>query len=259
MKKGLKLLTALVVALSLIFTATLSASAATVKISKTKASLYVGQTMTLKIKGTSSIVKWSTSKKTVATVSAKGRVIAKKAGTTKITGKVNGKKYTCTVTVKEQIGSRQKPANAADGVTITKSQGKYYFKLNNVYRHSDAINKAKEFGIWDDCSYQYEQKEVGTDIVVMEFYAKALSGFDEYALNDTDIIRPSQSYDAKATTEIDSFDLLFCMEKNINNISLFGGGEGVFYFCAFVPDDLETFTQYQYTKTFSKFWTKYEI
>ena len=49
------------------------------------------------------------------------------------------------------------------------------------------------------------------------------------------------------------------IEKNINNISLFGGGEGVFYFCAFVPDDLETFTQYQYTKTFSKFWTKYEI
>lgn len=51
--------------------------------------------------------KWSTSKKSVATVSSKGKVVAKKAGVAKITGKVNGRKYTCTVTVKEQVGSRQ--------------------------------------------------------------------------------------------------------------------------------------------------------
>lgn len=259
MKKIFRLLTAMSVIIALVFTTTVTASAATVKISKKKVNLFVGQTITLKIKGTTAKVKWSTSKKSVATVSAKGKVTAKKAGVAKITGKVNGKKYTCTVTVKNQVGSRQNPADPTKGVTIENYTGKYYFKLNNVYRHTDAVNKVKEFGVWDLCSYQYDDKEVGTDLLVMEFSAKAISGFDEFALNDTDIISFSQNYNENSTAAIDDFDLLFCMDKNINNLSLFGGGEGTFYFCAFVPDDLTTFTQYQLTKSFEKYWIKFNI
>ena len=213
----------------------------------------------MKILNTSKKVTWSSSKKAVATVSAKGKITAKKAGTTTITGKVNGKKYKCKVTVKNQIGSRQNPADPTKGVTIENYNGKYYFKLNNVYRHSDAVDKIKDLGVWDDCAYQYDTKEIGTDLVVMEFYAKAESGFDEYALNDTDIIRFSQSYNENSTAAIDDFDLLFYMDKGVNDLSLFGGGEGTFYFCAFVPDDLETFTQYQLNKKFEKFWIKYNI
>jgi hypothetical protein len=44
-------------------------------------------------------VKWTSSKKSVATVSSKGVVKAKKKGTATITAKVSGKKYTCKVTV----------------------------------------------------------------------------------------------------------------------------------------------------------------
>lgn len=259
MKKKLKLLTIFAVALTLVFTTTITASAATVKLNKTKATLYVGQTVTLKVQNTSNTVKWSTSKKSVATVSAKGKVTAKKAGTAKITAKVNGKKYTCKITVKNKVGTRQNPADAWKGVNISTYTGKYYFKLNNLYRHSNAIDKLKELGVWNDYSYQYEQKAVDADLVVMEFYAKAKSGFDEYALNDTDIIRFSQSYDEKATTSIEDFDLFFCMEKGINDLSVFGGGEDTFYFCAFVPDDLDVFTQYQLDKNFSKYWIKYDI
>lgn len=257
MKKIFKLLTSLTVILALLLTTTVTASAAT--ISKKKVNLYVGQATTLKIKGTTSKVKWSTSKKSVATVSFKGKVIAKKAGVAKITGKVNGRKYTCTVTVKEQVGSRQKPADPTKGVTIETYTGKYYFKLDNVYRHADAVNKVKEFGVWDSCEYQYNDKEVGTDLLVMEFSAKAINGFDEYALNDSDIIRCSQNYNENSTTSIDNFTPLYIMEKNINNLSLFGGGEGTFYFCAFVPDDLTTFTQYQLNKSFDKYWIKFNI
>lgn len=80
-------------------------AAATPKISKTKLSVNVGKKYTLKVKNTKKKVKWSSSKKSVATVSAKGVVTAKKKGTATITAKVGNKKYTCKVTVKQPVKS----------------------------------------------------------------------------------------------------------------------------------------------------------
>ena len=71
-------------------------------LNKTKLSINVGKTYQLKITGTKAS-KWSSSKKSVATVNSKGKVTAKKAGKTTITCKGNdGKFYKCTVTVKEK-------------------------------------------------------------------------------------------------------------------------------------------------------------
>ncbi len=78
-------------------------AASKVKLNKKKITLYVGKTTTLKVKGTKKKVKWSSSKKSVATVSSKGKVKAKKKGTTTITAKVGGKKYKCKVTVKKAV------------------------------------------------------------------------------------------------------------------------------------------------------------
>lgn len=77
--------------------------AASVKISAKKLSLTVGQSKVLKITGTKEKVNWSTNNKSVATVSSKGKVRAKKTGTAKITAKVARKKFTCTVTVKKKV------------------------------------------------------------------------------------------------------------------------------------------------------------
>ena len=79
-----------------------TAEAATVKINKKTLKLDIGDKYTLKITGSNKKVSWSSSKKAVATVSANGKVNAKKAGTTTITAKVGKKKYTCKVTVKKQ-------------------------------------------------------------------------------------------------------------------------------------------------------------
>lgn len=72
-------------------------------LSVSKASLSVGDTLTLKVtvKPKSVKAKWSSSKKAVATVSAKGVVKAKKAGSAKITVTAGKKKATCTVTVRK--------------------------------------------------------------------------------------------------------------------------------------------------------------
>lgn len=76
--------------------------AATVKISAKKLNLTVGQSKKLKITGTKAKVKWSTSKKAIATVNSKGKVTAKKAGSTNIIAKVQKKTFKCKVTVKKK-------------------------------------------------------------------------------------------------------------------------------------------------------------
>ena len=70
------------------------------KLNKTKATLYVGKKLTLKVKNIKKKVKWSSSKKAVASVTKKGVVKAKKKGTATITiksGKITKK---CKVKVK---------------------------------------------------------------------------------------------------------------------------------------------------------------
>jgi hypothetical protein len=118
--------------------------AAAIKISKSKLSLTVGKSYTLKIKGTSKKVKWTSSKKSVATVgSSTGKVKAKKAGTSTITAKVSGKKYRCRVTVKSSTvkatgttgtGTKANPLSGYDKFTFNyyeegKKKGKFRIQL----------------------------------------------------------------------------------------------------------------------------------
>ncbi len=62
-------------------------------------SMQAGQSMTLKLSGVSGKTTWKSSGKKIATVSSKGKVTAKKAGTATITATNSGKKYKCVVTV----------------------------------------------------------------------------------------------------------------------------------------------------------------
>jgi len=83
MKKLIALLLTLFLCLSLV--APGEAYAATIKLNKLKLELYAGNSFTMKLSGVSGSIKWSSSKKTVATVSSKGKVAAIKEGKTTIT------------------------------------------------------------------------------------------------------------------------------------------------------------------------------
>ncbi len=77
-----------------------------VSIGKTKLTLGVKEKFALKAtvspsNATSKKVTWKSDKKSVATVSSKGVVTAKKAGTAKVTATAGGKKATCKITVKK--------------------------------------------------------------------------------------------------------------------------------------------------------------
>lgn len=66
-------------------------------------------------------IKWTTSKSSVATVSSKGVVTGKKAGKATITATIEGKKVTCSVTVKDAVSK------------VSLSKNTYTLKVNKTY------------------------------------------------------------------------------------------------------------------------------
>jgi len=90
---------------------------AAAKLNKTKATIYNGKTLQLKVKGTTKAVRWSSSNDKVAKVSQKGLVTAKKVGKATITANVGTKKYTCKVTVKSSLSADALKLNLEVGAT----------------------------------------------------------------------------------------------------------------------------------------------
>ena len=90
----------------------------TPKLNKSKLTLTVGKTAKLKVKNTKKKIKWSSSKKSVATVTKKGKVKAKKAGKTTITAKVGKKKLKCKVTVTAKKSNTKATPKPATNTTV---------------------------------------------------------------------------------------------------------------------------------------------
>lgn len=104
MKKILSLFTALIMTLSLM---TIQTSAASPKLNKSKVSLPIGYSVTLKVSGTSSKVKWSVSDSSVVSLKSKDdcsvKVSGKKAGSAYVYAKVGQKNLKCRITVKKSF------------------------------------------------------------------------------------------------------------------------------------------------------------
>lgn len=103
-------------------------------LSATKKTLGFGKTLQLKLKNYKGTVTWASSNKNIATVSKTGKVTAKKkAGKVTITAKADGKKYKCTITVKDTTWDK-----------VTKTYKTISLKKGNVWfvdRRSTANKK----------------------------------------------------------------------------------------------------------------------
>ena len=83
---------------------TIVAEAATVGLVVKRQTLATGWEFTNTLKGAkASKVKWKTANKKVAKVNAKGKIVAVGVGSTKITATYNKKKYTCNISVVEDM------------------------------------------------------------------------------------------------------------------------------------------------------------
>lgn len=127
-KKLLSVVLSILVLVVMVAVPVSASAAAKPKLNKTKATVTRTKSIKLTLKNaTASKVKWSSSKKSVATVK-KGKVTGKKAGKATITAKYKGKKYKCKVTVKGRVINKNKTFNVAKGgkitVKLTNSSGK---------------------------------------------------------------------------------------------------------------------------------------
>ena len=105
MKRITKQLAALAITLCMVLCILPAARTEAAYISAKSVSLKAGMSKKLSIKGLASgkKVTWSSSNAKIASVSSSGKVLARKAGTTTITGKVGSKKYKCSVKVTSNI------------------------------------------------------------------------------------------------------------------------------------------------------------
>lgn len=105
------------------------------KLSATSATLSLGKTKQLSVKGNTGTVKWSSSKSSVASVSSSGKVSAKKPGTATITATVDGLKLTCKVTVKAptlNVSKKSIVEKQTYTLKVNGSTGKKVWKSSNT-------------------------------------------------------------------------------------------------------------------------------
>lgn len=161
MKRTLKKSIMFLLALMVMFCMTSPVSAAS--ISKKKVTVCTGQTVQLKVNGNRKKVKWSSSNRAVGTVTQKGKVSAKKKGTTTITAKIGKKKYTCKVTVESPKLSK---------TSITVKTGKtYQLKMQNTKQKYKWSSKNKSIATVTS-NGKVTGKKAGTTYI----YAKSASG-----------------------------------------------------------------------------------
>lgn len=129
-KRLLALISAVILMTTMLIPA-FQASAASVKLNKTKIVLVVGQTYNLKVSGTKKTPKWSSSNKKIVSVTKKGVVKGLKKGTATITAKIGKKTYKCKVTVEApKLSSTKKTVTAGTSFALklngTKRTVKWY-------------------------------------------------------------------------------------------------------------------------------------
>lgn len=123
-KKLAVFLLAFVLLTGQVFAVPINVSAAKVrKLNAKKVTLTVGKTKQLKVAGIkASKVKWYSSRKSVATVSKRGKIKAKRSGKATITAKFARHKLKCKVTVKAKKSSKNTKAKISVRKTLTPAQ-----------------------------------------------------------------------------------------------------------------------------------------
>lgn len=123
----LKLKKSIVVMLAFVMTFALTPvqtdAAQKVRLNKSTLKVYVGNTTKLKLKNNKKKIKWITTNSSVATVTQKGVVKAKRQGRCRVAAKVASKKYVCKVIVKKRTSSNK---SSGTYVYVTNTGSKYH-------------------------------------------------------------------------------------------------------------------------------------
>lgn len=126
------------------------AEKSSIKLNKSKATIYTSGNKTIQLKatveGASKKVTWKSSNKKIATVNSKGKVTAKKAGVTNITAKANGKTAKCKVIVKQKIPTKKEVYKIYKKY-LSKNQSNYNYEGRNS--NTESYKTASAFFVVD--------------------------------------------------------------------------------------------------------------
>ena len=165
MKKR-KLIFAVSTAVLLVVLSVITYAATAVRINDTRVFLHETDTVNLKLLNSSSKYKvvWSSSNKSVATVSSSGVVTAKKEGTATIYAKYRDKKYSSTVRVskywtekglKSLIKKTESSNNWKDGTSL-KCLTRVPYKFYNITVQEISVKKYHYTGTWFGTQQKYK-------------------------------------------------------------------------------------------------------
>ena len=144
-------------------------SASKIKLNKANLTMTTGQTYKLIVKNNKKPVKWSSSKKKVASVTKKGKVTAKKKGKTNITAKVSGKKLVCKVKVKKAASPKTNIAlDIAQTINLTTKDTQILNSLTNKPGASSTPDVTREPGVTDAPDVTKEPGNTDTPDVTKE-------------------------------------------------------------------------------------------
>lgn len=255
-----------------------------VKLNKTSISIQKGKTYTLKIKGTKKNPKWSSNKKSIATVSKKGKVTAKKAGNAVITAKIGKKKYNCKVRVWQKtetkkpttttttttetnntnvnpVGTRTNPADPRNGVTVETDKGTMYFKLKEVIKGNEAESKLLNMGQSESWLNESHNENPNTTMMLFVYDVEAVKGYSEYPLYGLDIINSYGLYDGQCSKNINQIEGFYLdgnyQALNAVDLKLYAEAKSEMYEALWVPNGMDSFSNSILTKDYKEYWVKY--
>ena len=173
------------------------------KINKESATIDIEETVQLKVTGTSAEVSWSTSSKSIATVSSTGKVKGKNAGVAVITAAAGGKSASCVVTVTDEGTKEYWHENGGRAEYIATMNSSYGGSISTItskanvltiyggvrwptYEDSDRVNYdyygINKFWLSPDTQYafenQYDQGYVSKDSFFAYYLEDFLNGDD---------------------------------------------------------------------------------
>lgn len=193
LKSSLSVILCCIILMSVAVLSPISVSAKTKpKLNKTKISIKVGKTYTLKLKNAKAKkVKWKSSKKSIATVSKKGKVTAKNIGTATVTAKYKSKKYKCKVTVKPKTISFSKSFKVYtnDTLKLTCTSAVKKWKISNkkiATINSSGLVKGKKAGKVTVTAICYNGFEAKGTVNVLNPYAEMKKYINKNGKSDTD-------------------------------------------------------------------------
>lgn len=240
----------------------------TVKLNKTTVTAKTGTSvkLTATTNGKNKRITWKSSNSGIASVTSKGVVYANRVGTATITATANGVSARCKITVTtpvDPVGSRTNPANPRNGITVNAEYGQAYFKLDNVYKGSAAINQLETMGEWETWKADDYAEHPNTTIVLLEFTVKAVSGYTIQPLTGMDdVLNPYYLFDATCSRTINSIDGTSMTNdyesKDWKDLKLFNGASSKMYMILYMPYNLNSFSNYVYNND-SQYWVRYTL